>query len=72
MLTDRGLCYTFNSDSMEKLYRKTDYIITVKKHLTDWQANKHDKIGNLKNPKMMSSTGVSFRLMLDTQMLRYV
>ena len=70
MLTDKGLCYSFNSDSMEKIYKKTKYMAKMKTHLTDWQKDKHEDDGILKNPKMITSGGISFRIMLDTQMLR--
>ena len=69
MLTDRGLCYTFNSDSMQKLFKQTKYLDTLKKHLTDWQGHKHDEEGNLKEPLMISTIEHSVRLVLDTQSL---
>ena len=59
MLTDRGLCYTFNSDSMQKLFKQTKYLDTLKKHLTDWQGHKHDEEGNLKEPLMISTISCS-------------
>ena len=69
MLTDMGLCYTFNADSMERLYQDTAFFKTFKEHVSDIKSDKFGKDLRQKTPQMISDVGTTatMRFVFDSQ-----
>ena len=73
MLSFNGLCYSYNSDSAEKLYKRTTFMEAFLENLPEDRGDTFHPDGSLKDPKMIENRGNSgehVKLALDTQALR--